>query len=49
MVGKRRRAEGGFLGAKIVLDQLKNGTERKRVGLIAEGAPARGPFHDEII
>ncbi|MCH2395623.1 glycine cleavage system aminomethyltransferase GcvT [Oceanibaculum sp.] len=41
-IGKRRREEGGFPGADIILDQLKNGTARKRVGIRPEGrAPAR--------
>lgn len=34
--------EGGFPGAEIILDQLENGTERRRVGLAPEGrAPMR--------
>lgn len=34
---------GGFPGAEIILDQLENGAERRRVGLKAEGrAPIRG-------
>ena len=41
-VGKRRRAEGGFPGATVVLDQLKTGPHRLRVGLRPTGrAPAR--------
>ncbi|KAJ2399523.1 hypothetical protein GGI23_002601 [Coemansia sp. RSA 2559] len=41
-VGKRRRAEGGFIGASIILDQIaKKGGLRRRVGLLIEGAPAR--------
>ena len=41
-IGKRRRAEGGFPGADVILDQIKNGALRKRVGLRPEGrAPAR--------
>ncbi|EKE76925.1 glycine cleavage system aminomethyltransferase GcvT [Oceanibaculum indicum] len=41
-IGKRRREEGGFPGADIIFDQLKNGTARKRVGIRPEGrAPAR--------
>ncbi|PIW28297.1 MAG: glycine cleavage system protein T [Rhodospirillales bacterium CG15_BIG_FIL_POST_REV_8_21_14_020_66_15] len=41
-IGKRRREEGGFPGADVVLGQIKDGTARKRVGLIPEGrAPAR--------
>ena len=43
VIHKRRREEGGFLGADIVLEQLKNGPQRKRVGLLAQGStpPAR--------
>ena len=41
-IGKRRREEGGFPGADIILGQLKDGVSRKRVGLLPEGrAPAR--------
>eukprot|EP00274_Cyanoptyche_gloeocystis_P007125 CAMPEP_0196665236 /NCGR_PEP_ID=MMETSP1086-20130531/60078_1 /TAXON_ID=77921 /ORGANISM="Cyanoptyche gloeocystis , Strain SAG4.97" /LENGTH=380 /DNA_ID=CAMNT_0042001879 /DNA_START=113 /DNA_END=1255 /DNA_ORIENTATION=+ len=40
-IGKRRREQGGFLGADVILHQLKNGTSRKRVGLLVQGAPAR--------
>ncbi|MBL4747638.1 MAG: glycine cleavage system aminomethyltransferase GcvT [Magnetovibrio sp.] len=41
-VNKRRRAEGGFPGAAVILDQLANGTERCRVGILPKGrAPAR--------
>ncbi|MCZ6863658.1 MAG: glycine cleavage system aminomethyltransferase GcvT [Alphaproteobacteria bacterium] len=41
-IGKRRREEGGFPGAEIILGQLKDGVSRKRVGLLPEGrAPAR--------
>jgi len=36
-ISKRRKAEGGFLGASIVLDQLLNGVTRKRVGLRIDG------------
>ena len=46
-VSKRRRVEGGFPGAEIILRQLAEGTARKRVGLRPEGrAPARE--HTEI-
>ncbi|KFY68793.1 hypothetical protein V496_00793 [Pseudogymnoascus sp. VKM F-4515 (FW-2607)] len=47
IIGKRRRAEGGFLGAETILAQLKpkakggQGVERRRVGLIVQGPPAR--------
>ena len=42
IINKRRREEGGFLGADIILDQLANGAPRKRVGIKPEGkAPAR--------
>ena len=42
-IGKRRKTEGGFLGASTILRQLKDGVGRHRVGLtIAKGgAPAR--------
>jgi aminomethyltransferase len=41
-IGKRRREEANFPGAKIILDQIANGAARKRVGLLPEGkAPAR--------
>ncbi|MCR9175113.1 MAG: glycine cleavage system aminomethyltransferase GcvT [Alphaproteobacteria bacterium] len=41
-ISKRRKAEGGFPGADIILDQLTNGAARRRVGLRPEGrAPAR--------
>ncbi len=41
-IAKRRRAEGGFPGAEIILRQLAEGAPRRRVGLAPEGrAPAR--------
>lgn len=41
-IGKRRRAEGGFPGADIVLRQLQDGVSRRRVGLHVDGrTPAR--------
>ncbi|KAF9199850.1 hypothetical protein BGZ49_009979 [Haplosporangium sp. Z 27] len=40
-IGKRRRTEGGFLGAAKIQDQLKNGVSRRRIGLVVQGAPAR--------
>lgn len=46
-IGKRRRQEGGFPGAEIIIAQLREGPPRKRVGLKPEGrAPARE--HTEI-
>jgi len=49
-IGKRRKDEADFLGAKHILSQLKGGSNfppsRKRVGLIVEpGAPARRLFY----
>ncbi|KAI8876906.1 hypothetical protein K501DRAFT_231237, partial [Backusella circina FSU 941] len=41
-IPKSRRETGGFLGADKILPQLKNGVSRRRVGLLIEGAPARG-------
>jgi aminomethyltransferase len=41
-IGRRRRAEGGFPGAAIILRQLAEGPGRKRVGIRPDGrAPAR--------
>jgi aminomethyltransferase len=41
-IGKRRRAEGGFPGAAVVLRQLAEGPPRRRVGIRPDGrAPAR--------
>ncbi len=46
-ISKRRREEGGFPGASVILNQLENGPQRKRVGIRPEGrAPARA--HTEI-
>ena len=42
LVAKRRRAEKDFPGAEIVLEQLKNGCSRRRVGFkMNSGPPAR--------
>lgn len=41
-VGKDRREKGDFIGAAHVLRHLKEGPPKRRVGLIVEGAPARG-------
>ena len=41
-IGKKRRIDGGFIGAERVLQELRDGPERKRVGIKPEGrAPAR--------
>ncbi|KAH6831610.1 Glycine cleavage T-protein family [Perilla frutescens var. hirtella] len=45
-IGKRRRAEGGFLGAQVILKQIADGPQIRRVGLLSTGPPARG--HSEI-
>lgn len=34
-ISKRRRENGDFLGASTVLGHLKEGTEQKRVGIVA--------------
>jgi aminomethyltransferase len=56
VIGKDRRTGGGFHGAEVILSQLTpkskggSGVERRRVGLIVEGAPAREGaeiFNDE--
>lgn len=46
-IGKRRRAEGGFLGADVILKQLAEGPAVKRVGLVSTGPPPRS--HSEIL
>ncbi|XP_043691337.1 aminomethyltransferase, mitochondrial [Telopea speciosissima] len=46
-IGKRRRAEGGFLGADVILKQLEVGPTIRRVGLFSPGPPARS--HSEIV
>lgn len=47
-IGKARRSggarEGGFPGAKIILDQLENGVTDKRVGIVPDG---RAPMREE--
>ncbi len=41
-IAKRRREEGGFIGATRVQSEIKNGTKRQRVGIKPDGrAPAR--------
>jgi aminomethyltransferase len=41
-IGKRRREEGGFPGADVILKQLAEGAPRRRVGIRPDGrAPAR--------
>ncbi|XP_021769274.1 aminomethyltransferase, mitochondrial [Chenopodium quinoa] len=45
-IGKRRRAEGNFLGAEVILKQIADGPSIRRVGFISSGPPARG--HSEI-
>lgn len=42
LVAKRRRTERNFPGAEIIMDQLKNGCTRRRVGFkMTSGPPAR--------
>lgn len=44
VIGKRRRAEGGFPGAAVIQAQIERGPTRRRVGLRPEGrAPVRPP------
>uniref|UniRef100_A0A1D1YAL1 Aminomethyltransferase n=1 Tax=Anthurium amnicola TaxID=1678845 RepID=A0A1D1YAL1_9ARAE len=46
-IGKRRRAEGGFLGADVILKQLEEGPAVRRVGFFSTGPPPRS--HSEIV
>lgn len=42
LVAKRRRELADFPGAQIILNQIKNGVNKKRVGFVASsGPPAR--------
>ena len=46
-IGERRRREGGFPGAAVIQRQLREGTQRRRIGILPEGRqPARE--HTEI-
>ncbi|WP_372435447.1 glycine cleavage system aminomethyltransferase GcvT [Rhodospirillum rubrum] len=48
IIGKRRRAEGGFPGASVIQQDLAQGPKRRRVGLRPEGkAPVRA--HSAIL
>ncbi len=41
-IGKRRREEGGFLGAERIIAEIANKPSRRRVGILPDGrAPAR--------
>jgi aminomethyltransferase len=41
-IGKRRRSDGGFIGADRITREIREGAKRKRVGVRPEGrAPAR--------
>jgi aminomethyltransferase len=46
-IQKRRRTEGGFLGADIILKQINEGASRKRVGIAS--ADGRTPLRDHTI
>jgi len=41
-IGKARREKGGFPGDGIILQQLREGASRKRVGFMSAGPPVRG-------
>lgn len=41
VVGKDRREKADFIGAAGVLQELKDGPARRRIGLVVDGAPAR--------
>lgn len=45
--GKRRRAAMDFPGAAVIASQLKGKVQRRRVGLMCEGAPMRA--HSPIL
>ncbi|CBK25284.2 Aminomethyltransferase [Blastocystis hominis] len=39
-ISKQRRADGGFIGHKAIMERMKT-CEKKRVGFMVQGAPAR--------
>ena len=41
LISKARRERGGFPGEERILEQLRAGVGRRRVGLLSRGAPAR--------
>ncbi|PSN46754.1 Aminomethyltransferase [Blattella germanica] len=41
VVAKRRRTTADFPGASVIIDQMRNGPGRKRVGIRSRGPPAR--------
>ena len=41
LISKSRRQRGGFPGQERILEQLRAGVSRRRVGLLSRGAPAR--------
>ena len=45
-IGKRRRTEGGFLGAEVIVKQLESSPIVRRVGFFSSGPPPRS--HSEI-
>jgi aminomethyltransferase len=49
-IGKRRRAEGGFVGADVILGQVKDKSlvKRKRVGLTLKGKGPPPRSHDKL-
>jgi len=49
LIGKRRREAADFPGAKMILQQIKDKPNRRRVGFVSRGPPARGhtPILDE--
>lgn len=44
VISKGRRSKADFPGAQRILQELKEGPKRRRVGLLIEGAPARGKW-----
>lgn len=41
-IGKSRRAQANFPGAKVILEQIASKPTRRRVGFLSTGPPARG-------
>lgn len=49
VISKDRRAKADFPGADRILRELKEGPKRRRVGLLIEGAPARGESESKVM
>lgn len=53
--GKRRKQEKNFPGSALIMDQISNGVNKKRVGIVKIGGPPARPgttivgYEDEVV